>query len=186
MQNSSTIKIEPRTSDVPRFRYLRAAEIDELEELWRALHRHHVSVTTHLENMIAPVDELESWRRRRARYLEWLSASDTMAILAERDSEGVGYAMVTIRPEANGSWRRGDQVAVVQTLSVAPEHQNTGVGSALLEEVRRQLADEGITDVELAAVLGNSDAMRFYEQHGFQPLSTTMVSRLSAMAGPGD
>lgn len=175
-----------RVSDVPRFRYLTAGEIDELAGLWRALHRHHVSVATHLQGMFTPVDEDESWRRRRTRYLDWLAAPGTLAILAERDGAPVGYAMVTIRPETRGSWSRGEHVGVIQTLSVAPAHQNTGVGSALLEEVRRQLAHAGVTDIELAAVVGGEDALRFYERHGFRPLTTTLATRLGAGAGPHD
>lgn len=186
MKNSPAINPGTVVSDVLRFRYLRPSEIDELAELWQALHRYHVSITSHLETLISPVDEWESWLRRRSRYLDWLASPGTLAILAERGGEKVGYAMVTIRQDARGSWSRGERVGVVQTLSVDPDHQNTGVGSALLEEIRRQLADEGITDLELAAMIGNSGAMRFYERHGFRAFSTTLVSRLSAMAGPHD
>jgi ribosomal protein S18 acetylase RimI-like enzyme len=185
-ESSPEMKSAPPSHDVPRFRYLRPAEIDEVAELWQALHRHHVTLTAHLEGMIAPVDEHESWRRRRARYLDWMAWPGTLAILAERRGRKAGYAVVTVRPDTQGSWSRGDSVGVVQTLSVAPEHQGAGVGSALLEEVRRQLADQGVSDLELAALVGNADAMRFYERHGFRPLSTTLVSRAGAMAGPHD
>ena len=174
------------TSGVLRFRYLRASEVDELAELWQTLHRHHVASTPHLEDMITPVSEDESWRRRRRHYAAWLAEPDTLAILAERDDAKLGYAMVTTQQDRRGSWSRGDRVATLQTLTVHPDYRRQGIGSALLEEVRRQLGAAGISDLELAAVSGNEAAMRFYEREGFRPFVTTLVTRLGSAAGPHD
>ncbi|GAA3741879.1 GNAT superfamily N-acetyltransferase [Spinactinospora alkalitolerans] len=177
---------KPRTgaSGVLRFRYLGPYEIEELADLWRALHRQHTAIAPHLEDLITSVDVDESWRRRRARYLEWLDDPDTLAVVAERGGTDVGYAMVTIRQDHQGSWDRGERVAVVQTLSVHPDSRGTGIGSGLLDEIRRQVCEMGIRDLELAAVATNADAIRFYEEQGFRPFVTTMVSRIGS--GPHD
>ncbi|MDS1269163.1 GNAT family N-acetyltransferase [Lipingzhangella sp. LS1_29] len=178
--------MNPSVSGMLRFRYLRASEVDELAELWQGLHRHHVASTPHLDDLISPVNDDESWQRRRRHYAAWLAEPDTLAILAERDGTKLGYAMVTVQQDRRGSWNRGERVATLQTLTVAPEHRRQGVGSALLEEVRRQLGASGISDLELAAVSGNEEAMRFYEREGFRPFVTTMVTRLGPAAGPHD
>ncbi|GAB3213061.1 N-acetyltransferase family protein [Marinactinospora thermotolerans] len=184
METSLATKPRGGVSGTLRFRYLGPDEIEVLSGLWRALHAHHTEIAPHLEDLITSVDADESWRRRRSRYLDWLADPDTLAVLAERDGEEVGYAMVTLREDRKGSWERGERVAVVQTLSVLPEARGTGVGSGLLEEIRRQLGAMGVHDMELAAITTNSDAIRFYEREGFRPFVTTLVSRIGA--GPHD
>ncbi|MFC3996660.1 GNAT family N-acetyltransferase [Nocardiopsis sediminis] len=168
-------------SDVLRFRYLGAHELDELAGMWAELHERHTSVAPHLEDVITSVGGAESWRRRRAQYRAWLDDPDTFAVLAERRGEPVGYAMVTVRETQHGSWDRGDRVAVVQTLAVPREHTGAGVGSGLLEEVRRQVGALGIRDIELTALASSSDDIRFFEQEGFQPFVTTMVCRIGGL-----
>ncbi|MDA0566785.1 GNAT family N-acetyltransferase [Streptomonospora sp. S1-112] len=166
-----------------RYRYLGAADVEELAELWAALHEQHATVAPHLEDIITRVNAEESWRRRRAQYLAWLEDSSTLALVAERDGRTVGYAMVTVRRSEQGSWDRGARVAVVQTLAVAPEHTGTGVGSGLLEEIRRQVGSMGIRDIELTALATSSEDIRFFEQEGFRPFVTTMVTRIGGVGG---
>ncbi|MFV2196612.1 GNAT family N-acetyltransferase [Nocardiopsis sp. LOL_012] len=173
---------KPRPSDVGvlSFRYLGVHEIDELADLWGALHQQHTVTAPHLADIISAVSMDESWRRRRAQYLAWLTDPDTMAILAESGDDPVGYAMVTVKESAQGSWDRGERVAVVQTFAIDPEYSGAGVGSKLLEEVRRQLGAMGVRDIEFSALATSSEDIRFLEQEGFQPFVTTMVCRVDA------
>jgi GNAT superfamily N-acetyltransferase len=179
----TSLATKPRTdgSTVLRFRYLGSHEIEELAELWGTLHERHTEGSPHLEGVISTVTPDESWRRRRSQYLAWLGDPDTMAVLAERDDEPVGYAMVTFRGHVQGSWDRGERVAVVQSLAVHPDHNGTGVGAGLLEEVRRQLGSTGVRDIELTALAGDTEDLRFFQQEGFQPFVTTMVCRIGAV-----
>ncbi|CAM4050188.1 GNAT family N-acetyltransferase [Nocardiopsis rhodophaea] len=179
----TSLVTKPRTplSDVLRFRYLGSHEIEELAELWMALHEQHTAIAPHLEDIVTSVSPEESWRRRRTQYLSWLSDPDTLAVLAERGGEPAGYAMVTIRENPKGSWDRGDRVAVVQTLSVPAEYSAYGVRSALLEEIRRQVGAMGVREIELTALATSSDDIHFFEQEGFRPFVTTMVCRIGGV-----
>ncbi|RCV56529.1 GNAT family N-acetyltransferase [Marinitenerispora sediminis] len=185
MQNSVATKSRVGAGEILRFRYLGRHDIEDLAELWRSQHRRHTALAPHLEDVITSVGVDESWRRRRAQYLDWLADPDTIAVLAERGGVPVGYAMVTVRRAHQGSWERGERVAVVQTLSVRPDAEDAQVGPALLEEVQHQLAAVGIRELELDAVATNADAIRFYEEQGFRPFVTTLVARIG-MAGPHD
>ncbi len=180
MQNSLMTK--PRQSDVGvlSFRYLGAHEVEELADLWGALHQQHTLTAPHLADIIGPVSLDESWRRRRAQYTSWLADPETLAILAESNGDLAGYAMVTIRDNAQGSWDRGARGAVVQTFAIDPEYTGSGVGSKLLEEVRRQLAGMGVRDIEFSALATASEDIRFLEEEGFRPFVTTMVCRVDA------
>ncbi len=178
MQTSLMTKPRPSDVGVLGFRYLGAHEVDELADLWGALHEQHTVTAPHLADIISAVSLDESWRRRRAQYMAWLADPDTMAVLAEKEGDLAGYAMVTVRENAQGSWDRGDRVAVVQTFAIDPEYTGTGVGSKLLEEVRRQIASMGIRDIEFSALATSAEDIRFLEQEGFRPFVTTMVCRV--------
>ncbi len=181
METSLAANSHPRVSGVLRFRYLGPQEIDELAGLWTVVHERHTAVAPHLEDIMTSVDADEAWRRRKQQYLDWLAQPGTLAVVAERDRAPVGYAMVTIRSSQQGSWDRGERVGVVQTLAVPEQHTGTGVGSGLLEEVRRQLAEMGIREIELSALATNAEDIRFLEQEGFRPFVTTMVCRIAGV-----
>ncbi|MBB6120119.1 GNAT family N-acetyltransferase [Nocardiopsis algeriensis] len=171
-------KPRPTDTGVLSFRYLGVQDVEELEDLWGALHQQHTLSASHLSDMIGTTSLDESWRRRRAQYLRWLADPETMAILAEHRGDLAGYAMVTIRDNPQGTWDRGARVAVVQTFAIDPEYIGTHVGSKLLEEIRHQLAATGIRDIEFSALATASEDISFLEREGFRPFVTTMVCRV--------
>ncbi|WP_051065493.1 GNAT family N-acetyltransferase [Nocardiopsis potens] len=178
MQISLATKSSTATDGVLRYRFLGHHEIEELAELWNVVHEEHTATAPGLQDVLASVGPDEAWRRRRAQYLRWLQDRETLAVLAERDGAPVGYAMVTLRDNPQGSWDRGERVAVVQTLAIHPDARGTGVASGLLEEVRLQVAAQGVRDIELSAPAGNPGELRFFEEEGFRPFVTTMVCRI--------
>jgi ribosomal protein S18 acetylase RimI-like enzyme len=144
-------------------RRIGASELDLLEPLWNALREHHSGVTPH---MGGPRSRRESWLRRRREYERWLAGGDAFVLLAERNGRQVGYAMVNVR-EGSPTWPISERAGELETLSVLPEQRGSGMGTALLESVRTELGKRGITEVSLHALTTNSDAIRFYERHGF-------------------
>lgn len=185
MQNSLMTKPRPSDIGVLSFRYLGADEVEELADLWGALHQQHTVTAPHLEDLISAMSLDESWRRRRSQYIDWLGDPETMAILAEHEGDLAGYAMVTVRANTYGSWDRGERVGVVQTFAVDPEYTGSGVGSKLLEEIRGQLAATGVRDIEFSALATASEDISFLEGEGFRPFVTTMVCRVDG-GGPHD
>ena len=144
--------------------------IDRLAPLWIELHHHHRSVGG---AALGPyVGDATSWRERRALYEGYL-ARGGFALLAERDGELVGYALVAIAPVADtimpDTWETGARVAEIETLSVAPAERGAGIGSALLDRIDAELEREGVSDVLIGALVTNSDAIRLYERRGFRP-----------------
>ncbi|WP_051061737.1 GNAT family N-acetyltransferase [Nocardiopsis chromatogenes] len=178
MQTSLAAKTTTPTEGHMRFRYLGTDDVEELADLWSVVHEQHTSVAPALQDVIASLGAEEAWRRRRAQYRNWLTEPSSLAVLAERGGVPVGYAMVTVRENPQGSWDRGERVAVVQTLAIHPEAEGTGVGSGLLDEIRLQVAAQGVRDIELSALAGSSEDIRFFEREGFRPFVTTMVCRI--------
>ena len=52
---------------------LPVGDIDRLEGLWRELLDHHLDAAPHLAALGAARDPADSWRVRRAQYLQWLA-----------------------------------------------------------------------------------------------------------------
>jgi len=149
-----------------RFELAGAERVDELRELWLALHRHHRAVVGTLP--LVADDEL-SWQRRRALYLERLrSGSDFLVLAIER--EGIaGYALVCIEAGPDDTFPVGERYAELYSLSVAPERRGRGIGSGLLDAVDQELARRSIADLKVAVMAGNEDAVRLYRRRGLVP-----------------
>ena len=81
--------------------------------------------------------------------------------------------MVAVTPVAEtlmpDTWRTGDRVAEIETLSVAPHARGEGIGSALLDRIDAELEAAGVRDVMVGAFVTNTDAIRLYERRGFRP-----------------
>ena len=137
--------------------------INDLEPLWKALHHHHAAIAPHFGPARTPD---EAWQRRKGFYASWLQEPGTFILIAERDNRPIGYAFVRFI-EGSETWRTADRVAEIETLSVLPEFRGSGLGSALMEEIYSELENEGVKEISLAVVATNSDALRFYERHGF-------------------
>jgi GNAT superfamily N-acetyltransferase len=139
--------------------------LDAVRPLWSALREHHGTVVPDRRLR----DEAGSWARRRAQYEEWLAREGAFILLARDAGAVLAYAFV--RPESveTTTWTPDVRLLDVETLSVAPEARGRGVGGALLERVR-EIHDAGdYQGIQLTAVAGNDDAIRFYEREGFAP-----------------
>lgn len=148
-----------------KFNIIRAGNnrIDDLAPLWKALHVHHATITPHFGPARSPD---ESWPRRKANYVSWFEDPGTFLLIAEKESRPIGYAFVRFI-DGSETWRTPDKVAEIETLSVLPEFRGSGLGSALMEAVYSELEKAGVKEISLAVVATNTDALRFYERHGF-------------------
>lgn len=155
--------------------------LPELEPLWIAMLRHHVSVAPpDLEGDIAPFrDEAASWARRREIYDSFFIACTAVLHVAEPEGGGplAGYAMVRI----GSGWAQlamPEPVAELESLSVAPEHRGQGLGTRLLAAVHGDLRARGVEVMSLAVLAGNAAAERLYARHGMVPVLTHMAGRV--------
>jgi ribosomal protein S18 acetylase RimI-like enzyme len=147
-----------------------ADDIDSLEPLWVAVHHAHQAAMPEL----APyVDDEDTWREHRPLYESLFERPDTFLFLARVDGELVGYALGCVASASEGwasdTWRVGDRIGELESLSVLTDHRGEGIGSALLDLVDEEFAKLGIDDVVIGALPGNTGALRLYESRGFKP-----------------
>jgi len=147
-----------------------ADDLDLLEPLWVAVHHRHIES---MPDLAPYVDDTETWRARRELYEEVLAKPETFLLLAIVDGEPIGYGLAHVMPVAGSwiedTWRTGDRIGEIESLSVLPAYRGTGLGSQLLERLEAHLRDLGIEDLILGALAGNADAIRLYERRGYQP-----------------
>jgi len=123
---------------------------------------------------LAPyVSDAETWDELRRQYEELFARPDTELLLALDGAELVAYALThllavgeTFIPD---TWRTGERIGELVSLSVAPSHRGKGIGSALLDAVDASFEARGVRDVIVGALPGNEGALRLYERRGFRP-----------------
>jgi ribosomal protein S18 acetylase RimI-like enzyme len=145
-------------------RRVHPAPLDALEPLWLSLHHHHQSTTT-----AVPIlrDDALSWRQRKAWYGRMIDNEHGFVIVAYDDDTPIGYAFVRLHEGPDDTLDFGPRWGQVVTLAVLPERRSAGVGTALMDEVDRELAALGIDNVEIDVMQGNDRARDFYERRGY-------------------
>ena len=145
-------------------------DLDLLEPLWVAVHHRHCASMPEL----APyVDDAQTWRARRKLYEELVTKPDTLLLLALVDDEPIGYGLTHVMDVADSwiedTWKTGDRIGEIESLSVLPAYRGSGLGSELLERLEGHLRECGVDDLILGALAGNADAIRLYERRGYRP-----------------
>ncbi|WP_222915923.1 GNAT family N-acetyltransferase [Natrinema sp. SYSU A 869] len=88
-----------------------------------------------------------------------LSKPGTAFLVAERDGEIVGFTHGVVAED------EGD----VLRMSVHPDHQGEGIGTALYEHLREDLQDFNMERMRAIDLASNDGGREFYEGHGFEP-----------------
>jgi GNAT superfamily N-acetyltransferase len=147
-----------------------ARDVPALEPLWVAMHAHHSAMPK--VPPTRPVDV--SWQLRRRQYEEWLSTGAGRLLIAEDDAEPVGYAMVRLEP-GSPTWDVGEQVAELESLSVAPQARGERIGARLIEAARAVARESGAGRLLVAVAHANEGALRFYAREGFAPFYVLLM-----------
>jgi len=152
-------------------------DVDRLGELWRALRDHHASLPE-----MPPTKSLEeSWAYRRAQYRDWLAKAGYTLLLAERDGEPIGYAVVSLGGGA-ATWDVGDRTVEIETLSVLESERGQGVGRALTDAAVELAAESGAASILVGVAQSNAEAIRFYEREGFEPFYVSLIKPAASRA----
>ena len=103
------------------------------------------------------VEQGLGWSWTRERILRSLRHPDTNAIVASRNGERAGFAIM----------RYGDDEAHLLLLAVQPGHRREGIGATLVDWLERSARVAGIARVTLEARAGNTVARSFYARLGY-------------------
>ena len=76
------------------------------------------------------------------------------------------------------STSRGGLVVKLDDVSVRRAHLGRGIGGRMLEALKDVLRAKGVSRIDIGCHRDNDGAWRFYERHGFQPLSEERLACL--------
>ncbi len=147
-----------------------ADDLDILEPLWVAVHHRHAESMPELQPYVS---DAESWRVRRALYVELFAKPDTVLLVASVDDRPIGYGLAHVLETEDtwvaDTWATGRRVGEIESLSVLPEFRGSGLGTELLTKLEEHLRAAGVDDLVLGVLSGNRDALRLYERLGYRP-----------------
>jgi len=118
---------------------------------------------------------LEAWESApEGRWRERLDLPDALNVIAKIDDEAVGMA-------TGASF---DGTLELISMWVAPEARGRGVGDALVAMISRWARERGATELRLAVVAHNANAVRLYLRHGFVDVGPSDEVGERAMSKP--
>lgn len=129
----------------------RPADLPALLPMVQALALHHgdqpcVSLTTLNRDLFGPYP--------------W-----ALALVAERDSALVGYAILARSVQLQFAKRRMD----LHHLFIADTHRSKGIGTALVQAAVARAQAEGCAWITVGTAPNNPQAAAFYPKQGFEP-----------------
>ena len=157
-------------SSSPRLREAGAEDLPLVEPLWVAVHHRHAESMPELEPYVS---DAETWAIRSAFYRDLLTKPDTLFLLAFDGDRAVGYGLAHVLTLEDtwvpDTWRTGERIGEIESLSVLPAYRGGGLGSTMLDRLEAHLRARGARDLILGVLPGNDDALRLYERRGYRP-----------------
>lgn len=158
-----------------RIRAVGQGDLDALERLGMEVLRYDA----HFGAVTVRPDTTQALREWAA---ETLAAAQPWTWLAERDGEAVG--MVQAEPPKAAGWIapmvRAEPVAYLGEMSVLPDARGSGVGTALVEHLHRELDAAGAAVTLLHHAQLNPLSAPFWNRMGYRPLWTSWEIRPAA------
>lgn len=103
-------------------------------------------------------------------YKNQLTNPDTICLIAELESESIGYIVASHKIVEY----RTRKTYEVQHMGVAPEHRSQGIGSMLIQELKKKCKELGCDSLYVSVYFKNNSGIRFYEKSGFTPIDMGM------------
>lgn len=155
-------------SSGPTVRRHSAANVDQLQDLWLALHHHHQASAPELGPYVSDADSWvihKLWRQ---------SAEEGLLFVAWRDGKAIGLASAAVHtrdvmPVVSDLWATQDRIGETKFLVVDSTARGQGIGTLLMDEIDREFARRGVRDQIIGAIWGNTGAIEFYSSRGYQP-----------------
>jgi len=118
----------------------------------------------------------------QAHWAQSIEADAATTFVAHASHTLVGFVTVSAMDDTH-SLRQPMRYGHVGTLSVAAGQRGRGIGRTLMAHAEQWAAARGVTDLRLMVWAFNENALRLYEELGYEKRSFHMGKRLSAPAG---
>ena len=142
------------------------ADVDSIAALNVDVQNIHAAAHPHI---FKPVSDGEFAKT----YLEeQIAKPDSHFFIANLDDEDVGYVFARIVRRAENPYMYAWNSVHIDQISVKPEHQGKGCGTALIQAVRDLAKEQGIDTIILNYWAFNEKACTFFTRQGFVTFNT--------------
>lgn len=154
-------------------------EIGALREPLLELHAHEVKVQPALGHAPARSDD-DYWQLYSSRFAAWYRNGRGYCFAARETKTGRYLGFVFgIEKESDSAYDTGgERLGYVEEIAVLDSARGAGIGRALMDAVRGQLKQRGITSFKLSTVPGNNAAREFYARLGLQPAAELLIGEV--------
>ena len=135
-------------------------DAEEIVELLRQVHDEH---RQRRPQWFKPFDRTAALEEQRT----LLSRDGAQMFVARAEGVCLGYALVCERVREENAFRYASRSLVVDQMAVSNTHRRQGIGTLLMERIRREAARRGAQRVELNVYSDNDEARRFYKAQDF-------------------
>jgi diamine N-acetyltransferase len=97
--------------------------------------------------------------------------------LAEKDSQIVGAAFLSIKTEHRDSPSKNSVCAFLDTIVVTSSCLRSGIGRALIEETEKKAMQMSCTAMKINVAFENDNALMFYKQLGYSPSDIQLIKK---------
>ena len=146
---------------------LREAGLEELPRIAAMKQQIHNVHMNGRPDLFAPYKDLNDFTAHSA-------AKGCSLLLAEAAGEPVGYVMLQYVHRPPSPYMKERKFIHVEEFCVDESHQRTGIGSLLMEALKKLAREKGYPRIELDVWSFNEGARQFYEAAGMKPFRTFM------------
>jgi ribosomal protein S18 acetylase RimI-like enzyme len=107
----------------------------------------------------------------------FIASADVQVLVAEIDGEiaGSGYARIKKNPDTYYDF---EKYAYLGFMYVLPAYRGKGVNQAIIEDLKKWVAEQGLVEIRLEVYNDNTGAIKAYEKVGFEKRMLEMRIRL--------
>jgi ribosomal protein S18 acetylase RimI-like enzyme len=132
----------------------------------------------HRDNLPHRFQEPDGPARERQYVMELLDNENIRLFVAEQSGQLVGFVHVVVLQVTLIPIMLPRSYGVIDSLIVAPDYRNQGIGTALMDHAERWARQKGAAEIELNVYEFNTRAQAFYQNMGYTTLSKRMSKNI--------
>ena len=136
-----------------------------IHAIFQEVHDFHLNGTINTFKDIDPFTEEE--------FNEAIKDKNTFLLIAKEDSNIIGFLLASI-VEKEGRHTKFKKSLHINTLATKKEAQNKGIGTSLINEIKKIAKENKCDNINLSVWSFNENAIKFYKHNGFKSQKINM------------
>lgn len=135
-------------------------DFGEIHKIFQEVHDLHLAGTINVFKEIDPLTKEE--------FQEFLKNKDEIFLIAKDDKDKIVGFLRAVIEEREGRLTKFKKTIHIDSLGVLKKSHNKGIGSMLMEEIKKIAKKEKCDNIILDVWSFNDNALKFYKHQGFK------------------